>query len=125
MRNTMILLLVKMYIKNWRIIMPTDRERLEAIEAKAKKLRAKVQRQDAAARRRKADADRKADAHRKIELGGLVIASEVAHWDAAEIVGALLLVSERLPDNPGLLAQLRERGITHLSNRETERKYNK
>ncbi|WLA28501.1 conjugal transfer protein TraD [Xanthomonas citri] len=105
--------------------MATAREKLVALEARAKQLRAKVQRQEAAERRRKAAADRKADAHRKIKLGGLVIASEVDHWNEAEIVGALLLVAERLSGNPGLLAQLRERGITHLSNRETERKLNK
>ncbi|MHC5149814.1 conjugal transfer protein TraD [Stenotrophomonas rhizophila] len=104
--------------------MPTPRERLESLEARAKQLRSKIQRQEAAEHRRKAAADRKADAHRKIKLGGLVIASGVDSWNEAEIVGALLMISERTSGRPGLLAQLRERGIAHLSSREAERSAN-
>lgn len=57
---------------------------------------------------------RSADAHRKIVLGGLTIAAEADCWDPAEIVGALLVISERLAIHPTLRTQLREKGIAHL-----------
>ncbi|MBN5094927.1 conjugal transfer protein TraD [Stenotrophomonas maltophilia] len=65
---------------------------------------------------------RRADAHRKIELGGLTIAAEVDGWDPAEIVGALLAISERIVTHPALRSQLREKGIAHLEAREAARK---
>lgn len=78
-------------------------------------------------RRRRAElkqreADRRADAHRKIELGGLVIASEVDSWDPAEIVGALLLVGEQVAQQPARREHLRQKGIEHLEAREAARK---
>ncbi|MHC1655542.1 conjugal transfer protein TraD [Stenotrophomonas riyadhensis] len=60
---------------------------------------------------------RSADAHRKIVLGGLTIAAEADGWDPAEIVGALLVISERLAIHPTLRTQLREKGIAHLEAR--------
>lgn len=60
---------------------------------------------------------RSADAHRKIVLGGLTIAAEADRWDPAEIVGALLVISERLATHPTLRSQLREKGIAHLEAR--------
>lgn len=66
--------------------------------------------------------DRRADAHRKIELGGLVIAASADDWNPAEIVGALLVVSEQLAQQPDRRAHLRKRGIEHLEAREAARK---
>ncbi|WP_242879254.1 conjugal transfer protein TraD [Stenotrophomonas maltophilia] len=65
---------------------------------------------------------RSADAHRKIVLGGLVIAAEVDGWDPAEIVGALLVVNEQLAQLPERRAHLRKKGIEHLDAREAARK---
>jgi hypothetical protein len=65
---------------------------------------------------------RSADAHRKIGLGGLVIAAEVDGWDPAEIVGALLVVSEQLAQQPERRAHLRKKGVEHLDAREAARK---
>jgi len=65
---------------------------------------------------------RSADAHRKIVLGGLVIAAEVDGWDPAEIVGALLVVSEQLAQQPERRAHLRKKGVEHLDAREAARK---
>jgi len=68
---------------------------------------------------------RRADAHRKIELGGLVIAAGAEDLDSAELVGVLLahLDSRGTGDGGGLFfaQQARERGIAHLQERETAR----
>jgi len=64
---------------------------------------------------------RSADAHRKIVLGGLVIAAGADAWDEAEIVGALLIVGDRLASQPGLRDQLRNKGIEHLQQRRNAR----
>ena len=69
--------------------------------------------------RKQADDARRADAHRKIELGGLVIASGVDGWNQAEIVGALLMMDQRLKQDAGDgRAKIREMGIAHLAARE-------
>jgi cell fate regulator YaaT (PSP1 superfamily) len=60
---------------------------------------------------------RSADAHRKIVLGGLVIAAGADDWDAAEIVGALLVIGERMATNPQAREQLRQKGVAHLEQR--------
>lgn len=64
---------------------------------------------------------RRADAHRKILLGGLVIAAEVDHWDEAEICGALLAAADSATASGQTLAQWRERGIAHLEARKASR----
>lgn len=64
---------------------------------------------------------RSADAHRKIVLGGLVIASETDDWNEAEIVGALLIAAERVAQQPGIRAALKEKGIRHLEARKAAR----
>ena len=64
---------------------------------------------------------RSADAHRKIVLGGLTIAAGADEWDPAEIVGALLLVGEKMGTHESLRGQLREKGISHLEAREAAR----
>lgn len=62
---------------------------------------------------------RKADAHRKIVLGGLVIAAGLDAWNEAEIVGALLAASATVagPDGDARRRALREQGIVHLQRR--------
>jgi len=64
---------------------------------------------------------RSVDAHRKIVLGGLTIAAGAGDWDPAEIVGVLLLVSEKMGMHASLRQQLRERGIRHLEARAAAR----
>jgi hypothetical protein len=68
------------------------------------------------------EADRRADAHRKIGLGGLVIAAGVDEWNEAEIVGALLAVSEQLAQQPQGRDRLRRKGLDLLEAREAARK---
>lgn len=71
----------------------------------------------------KAKADtRRADAHRKIELGGLVIAAGAAGLDAALLVGVLLahLASSAHTDTISRDA-LRAKGFKHLRDREAAR----
>ncbi|WP_355504783.1 conjugal transfer protein TraD [Xanthomonas cannabis] len=64
---------------------------------------------------------RSADAHRKIGLGGLVIAAGADGWDEAEIVGALLVIAGQLEREPQRRDALRERGIKHLEARAAAR----
>ncbi|KAF1702318.1 conjugal transfer protein TraD [Pseudoxanthomonas kaohsiungensis] len=64
---------------------------------------------------------RRADAHRKIELGGLVIAAAADEWDPAEIVGALLAVAEQLTPEQRR-DRLRKKGLDHLEARDAARK---
>lgn len=68
------------------------------------------------------EADRRAEAHRKIELGGLVIAASVDDWDPAEIVGALLAVAEQLTQQPQGRDRLRRKGLDHMEARAAARK---
>lgn len=67
---------------------------------------------------RQRSAARRADAHRKIELGGLVIAAGVDHFDPAALVG-ILLTHSSIPQ--GALDIFRERGIRHLQERQAVR----
>lgn len=64
---------------------------------------------------------RSADAHRKIVLGGLVIAAGMDDWDPAEIVGAMLAIGERVATHPQVREQLRQKGIEHLQARARNR----
>lgn len=84
----------------------------------------KMKKQRAEARQRskeRASLFRSADAHRKIVLGGLTIAAGVDGWDEAEIVGALLVIADRVAERPDLRGQLREKGIQHLEARKATR----
>ena len=85
---------------------------------KARELLAKAKEQAKA----KATA-RRADAHRKIALGGLVIAAGAADMDQAELVGALLAYQERVakPEAASQRDALRARGRAHLDEREAAR----
>lgn len=62
---------------------------------------------------------RRADAHRKIVLGGLVIAAGVDDWNPAEVVGALLAARAGIagPDGDARRRTLREQGIATLMSR--------
>ncbi len=66
---------------------------------------------------------READAHRKILLGGLVIAAGADEWNEGEIVGALLAISERFAQDGGavLREKFKDRGIAHLEARKAAR----
>ena len=97
-----------------------EQAKLLAVE---KQQRAKEQREKARqAAKEKALIFRQKDAHRKIVLGGLIIAAEVDLWNEAEIVGALLLMSEQFQKSPDLRDRTRDKGIKHLLDREEARK---
>lgn len=64
-------------------------------------------------------AERRADAHRKIELGGLVIASGASQLNEGEIVGALLTYLNSRNDERA--EAIRKRGLDHLEAREAAR----
>ena len=111
-----------------------QREKIERMMTAMAKEQAKLLLAERAEQRKKARADaearrreraalfRSADAHRKIVLGGLTIAAEVDGWDPAEIVGALLVVSEQLAKEPNKREALRQKGIEHLEARKAARK---
>lgn len=72
---------------------------------------------------RRADADnRRADAHRKIQLGGLVICAGVEEWNEAEIVGALLYAAAHIAKNPETRKAFLDRGVIQMEERERARK---
>lgn len=64
---------------------------------------------------------RREDAHRKILLGGLVIAAECGHIDdEGTLVGMLLDARERIK-SAEWRARMREMGINHLEERKARR----
>ncbi len=60
---------------------------------------------------------RSADAHRKIELGGVVIAAGADQLDPAELCGWLLSVMAQRASKPEAAAAMRERGLLHFASR--------
>jgi hypothetical protein len=54
---------------------------------------------------------RSADAHRKIKLGGVVIAAKADDLDPAELCGWLLSAMAHRAHNPETAASMRERGL--------------
>ncbi|WP_414616408.1 conjugal transfer protein TraD [Stenotrophomonas muris] len=98
------------------------KEQAKLLLAERAEQRKKARAEADARRRERAALFRSADAHRKIVLGGLTIAAGADAWDPAEIVGALLLVSEQLAQQPERRAHLRKKGIEHLDAREAARK---
>lgn len=64
---------------------------------------------------------RSADAHRKITLGGIVIAAGVDDLDPAELCGWLLAVMTQRASKPETAAAMRERGLRHFEEREQAR----
>lgn len=99
-------------------------QRLAQLRAQAnlKKKREKAAKAKAQRRERLAQAyalTRQQDAHRKIELGGVVIAAGADHLDPAELCGLLLVSLRQL--TPEKAAQLREMGLTHFEARKASR----
>lgn len=64
---------------------------------------------------------RSADAHRKIELGGVVIAAGSGDMNPAELCGWLLAVMTQRARKPDMPAAMRERGLRHFAEREAAR----
>ena len=64
---------------------------------------------------------RSADAHRKIQLGGVVIAAGADELDAAELCGWLLVVLSQRAGKPDTALTMRERGLRHFADREAAR----
>lgn len=64
---------------------------------------------------------RSADAHRKIALGGVVIAAGADDLDAAELCGWLLAVMTQRAAKPDTAGAMRERGLRHFAEREHAR----
>jgi len=87
------------------------------------KLKAREMLKEAHAQAKARSAARREDAHRKITLGGLVIAAGAADLDPAVLVGLLLrdLAALAHPAGDALAAQFREQGIAHLQAREAAR----
>jgi len=108
-------------------------ERIEATQAQLAQLKARQRLQDQAdkarERRREKRAQaktlagllRSADAHRKIELGGVVIAAGADGLDPAELCGWLLLVMSQRAGKPDASPAMRERGLRHFAEREAAR----
>ena len=99
-------------------------QRLAQLRAQAnlKKKREKAAKAKAQRRERLAQAyalTRQQDAHRKIELGGVVIAAGADHLDPAELCGLLLVSLKQL--TPEKATALREMGLTHFEARKATR----
>jgi hypothetical protein len=92
----------------------TTEQKIAAIEGRLARLRNSRRLEQ----RRLQNDRRRADAHRKIELGGLLIVAGVDDWDAATLVGGLLALSRAKSEN---LAAFREQGIKHMETRKTGR----
>ena len=61
---------------------------------------------------------RSQDAHRKITLGGVVIAAGAENLDAAELCGWLLMALTQRAIKPEMVGAIRERGLVHFADRE-------
>lgn len=94
--------------------MPRDTaQRLAAAQDQVARLRSQL-----------SEEKRRAANHRKIKLGGLVIASDAADFDPAVIVGCLLKLqnAQSQPNGSEVLESYRQRGLEHLQAREAARK---
>lgn len=60
---------------------------------------------------------RSADAHRKIVLGGVVIAADADDLDPAELCGWLLSIMAQRTANPAAIADVREAGLQRFAAR--------
>lgn len=106
-------------------------ERMEEAEKKLLQLKAQAalkkrreKRKVAEAQKRQKFAEafaltRQEDAHRKIELGGVVIAAGADNLDPAELCGLLLLALRQI--TPDRLPELREVGLAHFEARKAAR----
>lgn len=107
----------KQRAKIQRMVDALAKEQARLLMAEKEEQRKQARVESAKRKKERAALFRSADAHRKIVLGGLVIASAADDWDPAEIVGALLLVGEQLGQHPDRREKLREKGIQHLEAR--------
>lgn len=64
---------------------------------------------------------RSQDAHRKIQLGGVVIAAGADDLDPAELCGWLLSLLAHRSSKPETVAAMRERGLKWFADREAAR----
>lgn len=100
-------------------------KKLQQLKAQANLQKRRERTKQAAKEKRQRLADalaisRQEDAHRKIELGGVVIAAGADGLDPAELCGALLAYIERRTTDAG--AQFRERGLAHFEARKAARR---
>lgn len=94
-------------------------DQIHAATEKLARLKAKellAQQREAAKARDKA---RREDAHRKIELGGLLIAAGVGDCNPAEIVGVMLTYLEHRKEE--LAEKMKKLGLEHLEARKLTR----
>ncbi|MGV8921611.1 MAG: conjugal transfer protein TraD [Pseudomonas sp.] len=87
------------------------------------KLKAKEMVAEQRAKAKEKAEKRRMDSHRKIVLGGAVIAAGADCMDEAEIVGVLLTYQQRMnkPDDAPKRDQLRSIGRAHLAARKANR----
>lgn len=104
-----------------RMVDALAKEQAKLLMAEKEEQRKQARAEAAKRKKERAALFRQADAHRKIVLGGLVIAAGVDEWDPAEIVGALLAVDQMLAEHPDRRKKLRESGIQHLEARKAAR----
>lgn len=98
---------------------PTLADQITKQTDKLAKLKARAIIREKQEKAKAASLSRREDAHRKIKLGGLVIAAGADQLDPAEIAGALLLWLHQRDDEKA--ARVRERGLKHLDQREAAR----
>ena len=94
-------------------------ERIKATEQKLLQLKAQEKMKQNRERQRVAKRTRQEDAHRKIALGGVVIAAGADHLDPAELCGLLLYALETTD-----LAQyptFKKMGLDHFESRKTSK----
>ena len=99
-------------------------DRLAALRIEVNKKKRQEKLAAAKAERRKKFAEayaltRQGDAHRKIELGGVVIAAGADHLDPAELCGLLLLAMKQT--TPERLEWARKQGLDHFEARKAAR----
>lgn len=95
--------------------MPTIEERIQKRAEELSRLKKQKVLKDAAAERRERSRARQADAHKKIELGGVVIASGSDDLDPAEICGILMTWMENRTAERAHAA--REKGLARFEAR--------
>jgi hypothetical protein len=91
----------------------TTEQKIAAIEARL----ARLQNSRRTEQRRLQNDRRRADAHRKIELGGLLIACGVDDLNPGEIAGLLLSWKAQRGQKPEQADRFLEVGIKHLADR--------
>ncbi|MGH8234203.1 MAG: conjugal transfer protein TraD [Rhodanobacteraceae bacterium] len=91
----------------------TDKQRLE----RAEQQKAKALRRIAHIRRSISETHRREDAHRKIQLGGIVIAAQADELDAGELCGVLSAWMEQRTKNTQQAEAMKQRGLRIFSTR--------